>query len=128
MRRPSVAQNRQFAYGDRVRVAKKSRVVDKEREHENLSDEDKVPIDQDVTGLEGEVTGESYASTTKPGEYCVPIKLPNEAVIAVPEKRLERTFESRNIRSSLSDLPDRKIPRFMRKRKTKTSGKNKRKS
>ena len=50
-------------------------------------------IDQDVTGSEGEICGEPYVSGEKQ-EVCVPIRLPNDAVISVPEKRLERADKS----------------------------------
>ena len=83
-------QNRIFGLGERVKIAKKSRVVDTERAQEGLPPDDRPAIDQDVTGIEGEVTGIPYESREK-GEVCVPIKLENEAVISVPESRLERT-------------------------------------
>jgi hypothetical protein len=88
-----VTAARQFAQGEKVKVAKKSRVVDKEREHENVEPSTLPEIDQDVTGLTGEVYGESYYSD-KRGETLHPIMLPNGAVIAVPEKRLERADKS----------------------------------
>lgn len=85
----AVEGNRFFDMGQKVKIAKKSRVVDKERLNEGLSPDDRVPIDQDVTGVEGEVCAPSYYNE-KRGEYLVPIKLPNEAIVCVPEQRLEK--------------------------------------
>lgn len=76
--------------GERVRVARKSRVVDPHRAGEGVAPDVLDPIDQDVTGVEGEVCGPAYESPIKDGARCVPIKLANEAVIGVPEDRLER--------------------------------------
>lgn len=85
-------QQRIFALGERVRVAKKSRVVDKQRAQEGLPKDKKYrpPIDVDVTGISGEVCAPAYESPSRGGEIMVPIRLPNEAVIAVPEDRVER--------------------------------------
>lgn len=85
---------RWFAQGERVKVAKKSRVVDKEREFEGVDPASLPIIDQDVTGMEGEVYSESYYSEQR-GETLTPIMLGNGAVISVPEKRLERADKSR---------------------------------
>lgn len=82
-------QNRLFGMGEEVKIAKKSRVVDKERRHEGLAKKDRIPIDVDVTGVEGRVTAPPYWSE-KRGQVMVPIKLPNEAVVCVPEDRLEK--------------------------------------
>jgi hypothetical protein len=85
-----VEGNRFFDMGQKVKIAKKSRVVDKERLNEGLSPDDRVPIDQDVTGVEGEVCAPSYYNA-KRGEYLIPVRLPNEAIVCVPEQRLEKT-------------------------------------
>ena len=90
---PSQPAARFFAQGEKLVVAKKSIVVDKERAHENLA-KGAPPIEQDVTGVTGEVCGDSYQSPGKDGETCVPLRLGNEAVIAVPESRLERVDRS----------------------------------
>ena len=82
--------NHIFNVGEKVRVQKKSWVIDKERAQEGLPAEEKIPIEQNVTGETCEVTALPYWSEEK-GEYCVPLKLPNEAVISVPESRLERS-------------------------------------
>lgn len=79
-----------LSLGQRVRVAKKSRVVDEHRAGEGAPPDTLGPIDQDVTGVEGEVCGPAYESPIKNGAHCVPIKLDNEAVIGVPVDRLEQ--------------------------------------
>lgn len=88
-------RERHFQIGDKVKVAKKSHVIDRERENEGLSPEDRVPIEEDVTGYEGEVCSQPYESPLKDGGSCVPIRLPNDAVIGVPEDRIERAGESK---------------------------------
>jgi hypothetical protein len=85
-------QQRNFGMGEKVRISKKSRVVDRARSMES----DKSPIDQDVTGAEGEVTAAPYESPLKDGECCVPIKLASGAVVGVPESRLEPASVSRS--------------------------------
>lgn len=85
--------SRQFAQGERVRVSKKSRVVDEDRLNEGQDPSTLPIIDQDVTGFEGEVCGDSYDAPSGKG-VCIPIKLPNHAVISVPEDRLERADRS----------------------------------
>ena len=82
--------SRPFAAGELVKVAKKSHVLDVERQHEGVDPAGLPPIDQDVTGMEGEICGEPYESIPKGGEVCVPIRVANGAVISVPEARLER--------------------------------------
>ncbi len=89
--------NRMFAVGEKVRVAKKSHVIDRERANEGLADDDRIPIEQDVTGYEGEVCSQPYDSPMKDGTSCVPIRLPNDAVIGVPEDRVERVGEGGGI-------------------------------
>jgi len=93
-------QNRVFGLGEKVKIAKKSWVVDRERSQEGLPQEERVPIEQDMTGQECEVTGFPYWSEEK-GEACVPIKLSNEAVISVPESRLERAHRHTPTRERL---------------------------
>jgi hypothetical protein len=88
-------RDRFFRIGEKVRVAKKSHVIDRERDGEGLAPEDRVPIEEDVTGYEGEVCSQPYESPMKDGTSCVPIRLPNDAVIGVPEDRIEREGESR---------------------------------
>ena len=87
-------QNRVFGLGERVKIAKKSWVVDRERSQEGLPQDDRAPIEQDMTGQECEVVGVPYWSEQK-GEVCVPLRLNNEAVISVPEERLERADRTR---------------------------------
>jgi hypothetical protein len=82
--------SRQFMTGEKVKVAKKTHVIDREREHEGATPGTLPPVEQDVTGMEGEICGEPYESQSKDGEVCVPIRVGNGAIIAVPEKRLER--------------------------------------
>lgn len=110
-------QQRIFGMGGKVRIAKKSRVVDKGRAHEGLSEEDKHPIDQDVTGEEGEICGGEYQSTTKDGEYCVPIKLKNGAVVGVPETRLEPVQAGRAPRSGYSRRYSENIEKIFKNKK-----------
>jgi hypothetical protein len=86
-------RERFFKIGEKVRVAKKSHVIDRERDGEGLDPEDRVPIEEDVTGYEGEVCSQPYESPLKDGASCVPIRLPNDAVIGVPEDRIEREGE-----------------------------------
>lgn len=93
-------QQRFFATGEKVKVAKKSRVVDKQRGQEGVARKScrskgpaLPPIDVDAMGWEGEVCAGPYENA-KRGEVLVPIRLPNQAVIAVPENRLERTEAS----------------------------------
>jgi hypothetical protein len=81
-------QQRVFGLGEKLRVRKKSRLVDKDRLQEG-SRASLPPLDVDVTGVEGEVCAPAYENAAR-GEVLVPIRLPNEAVIAVPEDRLER--------------------------------------
>ncbi len=72
-----------------VRIARESVIVDEKREQEGLSEAERIPIKQDVTGLEGEIAGGAYESPQKDGEVCVPIRLTSGAVVGVPESRLE---------------------------------------
>jgi hypothetical protein len=88
-------KRRFFKIGEKVKVAKKSHVIDRERDGEGLAPEDRVPIEEDVTGYEGEVCSQPYESPLKDGTSCVPIRLANDAVIGVPEDRVEREGESR---------------------------------
>lgn len=83
-------QQRIFAHGEKVKIKKKSRLYDKDRKQEGAHPNELPPLDVDMTGVEGEVFAPSYENAWR-GEVLVPIKLPNEAVIAVPEDRLERT-------------------------------------
>lgn len=85
-------QQRFFKLGERVVVKKKTHLVDREREHEGIP-KDVTPeaIDENVTGIEGEVESGSYASPSKGGEVYVPIRVGNGGIISVPEGRLERT-------------------------------------
>jgi hypothetical protein len=82
--------SRQYAAGEKVKVAKKTHVIDREREHEGSDPGTLPPVEQDVTGMEGEICGEPYESIPKGGEVCVPIRVANGAIISVPEVRLER--------------------------------------
>lgn len=83
--------NRFFNHGERVVVKKKTHLLDKERQHEGIPGDVKAEqIDENVTGIEGEVEAGSYASPTKGGEIYVPIRVGNGGVISVPESRLER--------------------------------------
>ncbi len=83
-------ENRDFGFGEVVRVSQKSRVVDKDRVQEGLGQEDRRSIDQDVTSVRGEICASPYSSPLKDGKQCVPIRLANGAVVGVPEDRLER--------------------------------------
>jgi hypothetical protein len=87
-------RERFFKIGEKVRVAKKSHIIDRERDGEGLPPEERVPIEEDVTGYEGEVCSQPYESPLKDGASCVPIRLPNDAVIGVPEDRIEREGET----------------------------------
>ena len=83
--------NRFFKVGEKVKVVGKSHVIDKARDNEGLAPEDRTPIEEDVTGYEGEVCAQPYESPMKDGGECIPIRLPNDAVIGVPSERIERT-------------------------------------
>lgn len=91
-------RNRFFSVGEKVVVKKKTHLLDKERAHEGIPRDKKTgkflthvePIDENVTGIEGEVESGAYASPTKGGEWYVPMRLPTGGVISVPESRLER--------------------------------------
>lgn len=100
---PRKQAERTFVAGDEVRIAKKSRVVDREREHEGLKDDERIPIDQDVTGTEGRVVGTPYASPTKDGETCIPIERNDGAVMSVPLRRLERVNRTPRVSGSSED-------------------------
>ena len=78
-----------FRSGEEVVIKKQTRAVDKERAHEGQKPGTLPPIDQDLTGEHGAVCADSYFSEEK-GEMCIPIQLPNEAMVSVPESRLER--------------------------------------
>jgi hypothetical protein len=80
---------RELLPGTRVKIAKRSHVVDRERAHENLPPEERIPIEAEVTGLEGTVMSTPYESPSKGGEICVPIEVGSGAVLGVPENRLE---------------------------------------
>jgi len=95
-------QQRTFVQGDSVKIAKKSHVIDREREHENLPEHARVPIEDDVTGIEGKIAGTPYESPAKGGEVCVPIELSSGAVLAVPESRLERVGQSKPAKAGYS--------------------------
>lgn len=110
---------RVFGIGESVRVSKKSRVVDKDRAGEGSPPGTLEPIDQDVTGLEGEVIGPAYESPLKDGAHCVPIKLANEAVIGVPVDRLERPRGVSNGRSGYDPAYERGYDRAFRGSKKK---------
>jgi len=83
-------KSRLFVQGERLKIKKKSHVVDKERAHEELTPEEKVPIEYDVTGAECEVDGAPYSSPGKDGEICTPVRMQDGSLIGVPEDRLER--------------------------------------
>lgn len=84
-------ENEMLAFGEKVTIRKKSTVVDESRTQEGYGPpEDRRPINQDVTGQQGQVCGESYESPLKDGESCVPIRLRNGAIVGVPESRLGR--------------------------------------
>jgi hypothetical protein len=89
-------QSRVFAQDEKLVVKKKSRLYDKDRKQEGIqSAKDSPPpaLDMDVTGISGRVCGETYHNPTR-DEYMVPIRLENDAVISVPEDRLERESPS----------------------------------
>jgi hypothetical protein len=90
-----------FDRGEEVKIAKKSRLVDVARAHEDLTPEARVPIDMDVTGVQGRICGTPYHSTSKDGEVCVPIELGDGNVLGIPASRLERT--SRTPRTDASE-------------------------
>lgn len=84
-------RNRFFRTGEPVVVKKKTHLVDRERKHEGIpKDVVAQPIDENVTGVEGEVEGGAYQSPTKAGEWYVPIRVGNGGIISIPESRLER--------------------------------------
>jgi hypothetical protein len=78
-----------FAPGQKVRIAKKSFVIDKEREAEHLAPEDRIPIEENVTGLEGEIAAPPYESPSKGNAVHIPIRVPEGGILGVPEDRLE---------------------------------------
>ena len=78
-----------FAPGQKVRIAKKSFVIDKEREAEHLAPEDRIPIEEDVTGMEGEIAAPPYESPSKGNAVHIPIRVPEGGILGVPEDRLE---------------------------------------
>ena len=83
---------RNFKAGEEVRISKKSWVVDRERKHEgpgNLA-----PIEDQITGLTGRVTGQTYASPVKDGEPHIMIQVGKGGLLGVPSDRLERTMRS----------------------------------
>ncbi len=81
-------RSEELADGDSVKVAKKSVVVDKDRIQEGLPEDQRTPLESDVTGVTGSVCGTPYFSKEK-GEMCVPVTLRSGAVIGVPESRLD---------------------------------------
>lgn len=112
--------------GTRVRIKKKSRVVDKDRINEGFRPGEPRPeIDQDVTGREGVVCGSPYDSPLKDGERCVPIRLAGGAVISVPENRLGRTSGESVSRAGWSRSWDAAWDRFAGKTR-RPKGKKKR--
>lgn len=91
--------------GTRVKIARRSHVIDRERAHENLAPEDRVPIEEEVTGLEGTVMSTPYESPSKGGEVCVPIEVGAGAVLGVPEDRLEPVGPARGGRVTTGSNP-----------------------
>lgn len=92
-------EERFFEQGEKVRISKKSRVVDTDRAQEG--EKDLPPIDQDVTGCEGSIHAAPYESPMKDGEVCVPIRLKNGAIVGVPENRLESAGSNKKIHSGV---------------------------
>lgn len=74
-----------FERGARVRISK-GRVVDEKREHEQIPEDQRIPIDEDVSGLEGNVIGPPYESK---GKLHVPVEVGTGGLLGVPEDRLE---------------------------------------
>lgn len=100
-------RNRFFRNGEQVVVKKKTHLLDKERKHEGIPRDKKTgkflvpvqPIDEDVTGIEGEVESGAYLNAQR-GEFMVPIRVGNGGVIAVPESRLERAANTPTLERS----------------------------
>lgn len=90
-------QNRMYRFGEAVTIKKKTRVVDKKREHEGKAEGELRPIDQDITGESGNVCADAYFNEER-GEQMIPIRLPNEAMVSIPETRLERVDTSGAVR------------------------------
>ena len=105
--------------GDLVKVAKKSVVVDKERALEGIPEDQRTPLESDVTGVTGSVCGTPYFSKEK-GENCVPVRLRSGAVIAVPEGRLDKVPAGNSARIGYS-------PRYSRNHDRVFGGKKNRK-
>jgi len=74
-----------FESGARVRISK-GRVVDEKREHEQIPPDQRIPIDEDVSGLEGNIIGPPYESK---GKLHVPVEVGTGGLLGVPEDRLE---------------------------------------
>ncbi len=82
-------RDRNFAVGETVRIARKSYVIDRERANENIPEDRKVPIEQDVTGVSGVVQDGDYPSEQR-NEHMIPVEISPGVILSVPEKRLER--------------------------------------
>lgn len=108
-------RNRFFEANEKVRVRKKTHLLDKERKHEGIPKGVQAqPIDEDVTGIEGRVEGGAYQSPTKGGEWMVPIRVGNGGVISVPENRLERASNTPRIERSHERGPSAMSPDSVR--------------
>jgi hypothetical protein len=104
---------RNFAQGQRVKIAKKTRVVDKERDQEGAKPGELPPVDVDVTGCEGVIKGSSYQSP-KTGKICTPVELPNGAIIAVDENKLENVREEGSSRAFFMGPPSPEGTSYLR--------------
>lgn len=83
--------NRLFNAGEKVKVKKKTHLLDEKREHEGIpKGYHAEKIDEKVTGIEGEIAGSAYQSPQKGGEWHIPIRVGAGGIIAVPQDRLER--------------------------------------
>jgi hypothetical protein len=84
-------KNRFFQTGEKVVVKKKTHLLDVKREQEGIPKNVKAePIDENVTGIEGEIEGAAYQSPTKGNQWMIPIRVGAGGIISIPEERLER--------------------------------------
>lgn len=83
--------NRLIPVGEKIRVQKKTWLVDKERQHEGIpKGVEAQPIEENVTGIEGRVASSAYQSPTKGGAWHVPVEVGSGGIISVPVERIER--------------------------------------
>lgn len=84
--------DRDFHFGERVKIARPTHVIDKERNQEGMSHipvKDREPLELSVTGESGEVQNGSYWSEDKQTNM-IPLELDKGGLVYVDEKKLER--------------------------------------